>query len=97
MASSAVGSRELKTRLGAYLRRVREGRTFVVTDRGTPIAELRPIEHGANPVEARLARLQARGLITRQQAGPLRPFKAVRVPRHASGSRAIVDDRKDRF
>jgi len=97
MASSAVGSRELKTRLGTYLRRVREGRTFVVTDRGTPIAELRPVESGTDAVEVKLARLNARGLITRQEAGPLSPFKPIRVPRRASGAQAIIEDREDRF
>ena len=43
MERSVVGARELKTRLGTYLRRVREGRTLLVTDRGEPIAELRPL------------------------------------------------------
>ena len=41
--SKAVGIRELKTRLGSYLREVRRGRTIVVTDRGEPVAELRPM------------------------------------------------------
>ena len=35
MERSVVGARELKTRLGTYLRRVREGRTLLVTDRGS--------------------------------------------------------------
>ncbi len=34
-----VGARELKTRLGAYLRRARDGQRIVVTERGTPAAE----------------------------------------------------------
>ncbi|MGB9775399.1 MAG: type II toxin-antitoxin system Phd/YefM family antitoxin [Anaerolineae bacterium] len=38
----AVGVRELKNRLGYYLRAVRQGRAFVVTDRGKPIARLVP-------------------------------------------------------
>ena len=43
MTRNVVGARELKTRLGTYLQRVREGRTLVVTDRGEPVAELRPL------------------------------------------------------
>jgi prevent-host-death family protein len=43
MERSVVGARELKTRLRTYLRRVREGRTLLVTDRGEPVAELRPL------------------------------------------------------
>ena len=41
-SSSIVGSRELKTRLGQYLNRVRKGETLLVTDRHEPD------EHGAH-------------------------------------------------
>jgi hypothetical protein len=34
-----VGARELKTRLGGYLRAVRSGATILVTDRGEPVAD----------------------------------------------------------
>src|ERR1700716_2868478 len=34
MERSVVGARELKTRLGTYLRRGRAGRTVLLTDRG---------------------------------------------------------------
>jgi prevent-host-death family protein len=44
MARTVVGTRELKTKLGTYLRRVREGDTFLVADRGRPVAELCPIK-----------------------------------------------------
>ena len=43
MARNVVGARELKTRLGTHLQRVREGRTLVVTERGESVAELRPL------------------------------------------------------
>ena len=89
-----VGSRELKTRLGGYLRQVREGRTLVITDRGEPVAELKPLrrtgdEHGA------LERLQALGSVTRQEDRPLAPFRPVR-PRGSQVSDAILEDRDDR-
>jgi prevent-host-death family protein len=38
-----VGIRELKNRLGYYLRAIRQGRAFVVTDRGKPVARLVPV------------------------------------------------------
>ena len=41
-----VGAREFKTRLGTYLRRVREGRILTITDRGRPVAEVMPIVCG---------------------------------------------------
>lgn len=37
----AVGLRELKARLSAYVRKAREGETVLVTDRGQVVAELR--------------------------------------------------------
>jgi len=36
MERNVVGSRELKVRLGAYVRRVRQGQTLIITDRGEP-------------------------------------------------------------
>jgi prevent-host-death family protein len=97
MVSSAVGSRELKTRLGMYLRRVREGRTFVVTDRGEPVAELRPIEHRGSSVVAKLARLSAKGAISRQLARPLAPFKPARLSGRVSAAALISEEREDRL
>ncbi|MEE9472252.1 MAG: type II toxin-antitoxin system prevent-host-death family antitoxin [Gemmatimonadota bacterium] len=38
----AVGIRELKNSLSAYLRMVRRGEELLVTDRGTVVAEIRP-------------------------------------------------------
>ena len=58
MVRNAVRVRELKARLGKYLRIVRGGQTLVVTLWGEPIAELRPLQ---SEMERRLARLRARG------------------------------------
>jgi len=95
MASPAVvGIRELKTRLGGYLRRVREGRTVVITDRGQPVAELRPIRR-AGSEEATLDRLRAIGAVTRLQSRALAPFRPVRCP-DPSLAVAIAEGRDDR-
>jgi hypothetical protein len=37
----AVGIRELKSRLSEYLRRVQDGETILITDRGRVVAEIR--------------------------------------------------------
>lgn len=39
----AIGSFDAKTHLAAYLERVEQGECFVITRRGKPSAELRPI------------------------------------------------------
>ena len=91
---STVGVRELKTRLGGYLHRVRQGRTFVITDRGEPVAELKPLHH-PHTVDARLERLTALGTVTRLENRQLAPFRPVRG-RGPSVSDAIIEDRDDR-
>ena len=90
-----VGSRELKTRLGRYLRRVRAGETLVVTDRGEPAAELRPVVTSASPMDARLERLIALGVVSRRENRALAPFRLVRNAGR-SVSEAIREDRDER-
>lgn len=92
MARNTVGARELRSRLGRYLRTVRQGETLIVTERGEPIAELRPLQED---FESKLARLRAAGVIS-GGSGRLQPFKPVRA-KGASLSDAIIEDREDRF
>jgi prevent-host-death family protein len=92
---ATVGARELKTRLGAYLRQVRQGRTLVITDRGQPVAELKPL-HGPTDEDAQLARLKALGAVTRVEPRPLASFRPIRARDGRLVSDAIVADREDR-
>jgi len=91
---ATVGARELKTRLGGYLQQVRQGRTLVITDRGEPVAELKPL-HRAGTEDAALERLKFLGAVTRLENRPLAPFRPVRT-RGPSISDAILEDRDDR-
>ena len=95
MARNVVGARELKTRLGTYLQRVREGRTIVVTDRGEPVAELRPLSSDGS-LSSELIKLSAKGAVTLPTADVLPAFRPVRN-RGASVSDAVREDREDRF
>jgi prevent-host-death family protein len=94
--SKAVGVRELKTRLGSYLREVRRGQTIVVTDRGEPVAELRPITRAKSGDGAELDRLVILGRLTRASNAPLPPFRPIKRKGRPL-SDAIVEDREDRF
>ena len=92
-----VGSRELKTRLGAHLKRVRAGATLVITDRGHPVAELGPLEASGEGLDGRLAELEAVGMLTRGRSrGSLRPFRPI-TSRGRPLSDAVTEDREDRF
>jgi prevent-host-death family protein len=62
----AVNLRELKNRLGGYVREVRAGEIILVTDRGLVVAELRPPLHSdqaASTLERSLERLAREGKI----------------------------------
>ena len=90
-----VGSRELKNRLGSYLRQVRSGATIVVTDRGAPVAELRPVQPAATEEQERLDALVASGLL----APRTRTRLAVREPSPVENGDlegAIREEREDR-
>ena len=95
MASSLVGARELKVRLGRYLKHVRQGHTLIVTDRGQPIAELRPLA-AEGPTDAILAKLEANGAVARPTRKRLAPFRAIQS-RGESAASAVIADRDDRF
>lgn len=91
----SVGVKELKNRLTHYLRRTKQGEEVIVTERGRPIALIQPIRSAERIVslEARLARLAARGLLTLPTHKPLSRVRPV----EASGppvSRIILEDRR---
>ena len=94
--AKTIGSRELKTRMGSYMRLVRAGQTFVVTDRGRPVAELRPIARSKDDRQAVLEDLEARGVITLPRGGPLRRIRPA-VVRGRPLSETLLEDREDRF
>jgi prevent-host-death family protein len=95
MRRKHVGSRELKARLGTYLRLVRQGDSLIVTDRGQAVAELRPIA-SATGSKAVLERLAATGAVTLPVKTALAAFRP--VENHGrSAAAAVIEDREDRF
>ena len=90
-----VGARELKTRLGTYLNRVRRGERLIVTDRHQPVAELRRIEATPASRASRLARLAALGCIT-PASHKLARFQPIRVSGEPVAD-TLLRDREDRF
>ncbi len=90
-----VGIRELKTRLGRYLALVREGATLIVTDRGRPVAELRPLSPALDDEDALLADLAALGAVSVAEPSPLSPLTPEVVPGPPL-STALLADRADR-
>ena len=93
----SVGAHELKTRFGRYLRAVRSGATLLITERGEPVAELRPLPTGRGAgLDRQLDEMASCGLLTRASGERLAPFRPVRVP-EAPVATTVVEDREDRF
>ena len=91
-----IGARELKMRLGTYLRQVQEGATIIVTERGRPVAELRPVTVGADDERARLDELAALGVVTRGAHAPLAPWTPVQMSGRPL-SETLLEEREDRL
>jgi prevent-host-death family protein len=90
-----VGSRELKNRLGQYLRAVRKGQTLIITDRGKPVARLAPTNETASAESVlldKLDELESKGLI-RLARKPLRKFRPAKSSGKL-GSQIIIEDRR---
>lgn len=67
---------EAKSRFSAVIRQVRSGQRVVISYRGEPVAEIRPVEPEAPRLASRLARLKEQGVLIPQPAGKraLRPL-----------------------
>jgi prevent-host-death family protein len=93
---TTVGARELKNRLGKYLRQVQRGATVVVTKRGRPVAELRPVTPARGELELRLQELGAEGLLALPIGNGSTDFPPVVLP-GGPLSETVIEDREDRF
>ena len=83
---------DAKARFSELIRRVREGRTVLVSYRGEPVAEIRPIQDAANELARRLNVLEGLGILVREseRADELRP-----VARRPGALQRFLDERDD--
>ncbi len=94
--TTTVGVRELKTRIGTYLRLVRRGTRLIVTDRGRPIAQLCPLRGEGDDPEAVLQEMMLLGEVSRTSKEALSSFTPLPI-KGSPISETIVDDREDRL
>jgi prevent-host-death family protein len=92
-----LGLRDANQQFSKAIRAVRAGEEVVLTERGRPIAVIKPYAKIGGP-EAALQAMAEAGLVTRaSRKGPMpaprwRPVKV----RGTSLSRTIIEDREDR-
>lgn len=86
-----AGIRELKSKLSAYMRRVKAGETLVITERGKPIGRIVPISRS---VPDQLELLVQAGLV-RWNGGRLSRIAPVaRITGTRSVSELLLEDRE---
>jgi prevent-host-death family protein len=83
-----VGIRELRADLSRWIKRVREGETLVVTDRGEPVARIVPA-NGRSKLDELIAAGLARPPL-RKTRRPLPPL----IKAKGSVSELLIDDRR---
>lgn len=90
-----VGSKEVKNRLGKYLRLVRSGETVEITDRGRPVARLLPASSAEERAHAEMiAALLGKGHVSIGNGRLFpRPKPAVVKP-GKSAEEMIAEDRR---
>lgn len=88
-----VPVRELKNRLSAYLRRVKQGERLVVTERGKPVAEVSPVRAKRVSPDERLRQLAEAGEVRLATRKRVADFVPVRV-RGRAVSETLLEDRE---
>ncbi len=88
---------EVKNGLSAFLRRVKTGESVLVLDRKTPVACIVPVHQvgESRGTDARLARLEAAGIVARERPG--NPLEVVGQPLRAGANvlDALLEERRD--
>ena len=94
-----VSISELKDQLSAYLKKVKEGQTVVVTDRNKPVAQLTPIPNSESESE-RMERLVAMGVLIPPKNPPLSIEDIRRMCPVSPGARlleALLEERESNW
>jgi prevent-host-death family protein len=82
---------EAKAKFSELIRRVREGRTIIVSHRGEPVAEVRPIKSRNVGLRERIEQLERRGVLER----PLEPDAPLKAVTRRPGALKRFLDEKD--
>lgn len=90
-----VGLREANMHFSKYLKMVREGEDVVVTERGIPVAVIKPLLKEVKP-EDKIKLLEERGVLQKAAKGQLPLRKPIAVAGKPI-SAAVIEGREDRF
>ena len=89
-----VGLREANIHFAKYIRKVKEGKKILLTDRGKPIAMIAPVAIKGEPLEERLRLMEERGILKRA-AGKIKLRTLINLP-GKEASRIASENREER-
>ena len=90
MAQTTVGIRELKARLGTYMRQVKGGAILVITERGKPVGRIVPMK---SSVETRTQELIQAGVIAWSGRKPKKRVPTVKIRGNKTVAELLLEDR----
>lgn len=85
---------DLKNNLSYYLRRVKEGESIVVLDRGDPIADIVPRRVAMSKGSDLLNRLEAKGILKRGNPTKLKNFPYPKKLGESGVLKALLEERR---
>lgn len=92
MAAATVTVRELRQNLSVFLRRVQDGETLSVTNRGRPVAVLAPLPGAGDPID----RLEAEGRIAQRASLDIEDLPPpIKLPPGSPTSAEILDELRE--
>jgi prevent-host-death family protein len=88
---------ETKNNLSAILRQVREGESYLIVDRGKPVARLDPVTSEEKGADQRRADLERRGILRRGRGRAIKEILETpppRLPKNVSALALLLDERE---
>jgi prevent-host-death family protein len=88
---------ETKNNLSAILRKVREGESYLIVDRGKPVARLDPVTAAENGADQRRADLERRGILRRGRGRIRKEILETpppRLPKKVSALAFLLEERE---
>jgi prevent-host-death family protein len=96
--TKTVGVRELRQNLSRYLKRVKDGETLTVTERGHEVARLIPSHPDIDPYYLKLAEKYGATIPKGDLVETIRSLPPLANPAPAGTTDALLaEDRRDRF
>ena len=90
-----VGLREANMHFSKYLKLVREGQEVVVTERGNPVAVIKPLMKGGTP-DDKIKSMEDQGILRRAVKGKLPLGRTIGIAGKPL-SETMIEGREERF